>query len=673
MKKIIFIFVLILIGGAGIYWGHWHKTNKTDKVEENLILHLKFDEMWGKAEQLGGVKDYSGKENSCLINGNPKLVKDGSDIALEFDGNDYIDCGNRETLNIKDAITIEAWIKLKDVITASPDAIIVMKGNFSYGLTRDERMESNAIQAYIKDDYIRIPNVETEKWQHVVFTYDRENIKLYINSSFAGQKEYNKPISVTDGNLFIGGNGGQNFHGLIGEIKIYNRALNAREILKSFVKSAQGRVELPEELRKIKLTSYSFWALIILTGFYLLFFKVIKNLKKDTKQPFTEAPYYLKISNGISVARIIAMLWIFLVNYFSTGIFRSFFGVEYQYAIEKSGNFINVMNSSPWFIDKLIFVLSYAGWSGVVAFTYLTGFSLWLSLLKSGKFEIGDYVKKRFNSIYVSYFIAVIISFSVGVGIHHVQPSSHDLWALIMGATKFVGSAGGLNTPLWFISVLFLLYLFFPIIPIIYHKFRFVGILIFTLLCSGLWGFVQGAAIRNILIISGLFAPFWLTLCIGVLMSHMFYKCAAIKIKNVKVMDIACVFIVLIGTFLLFKYIYLEPARDLMAPWFIKAPYTTGVIGALTFFSIGYLLPLKLSKSLRWLSRGTFGIFLYHYLLIPFLVPYIKPDIFTSHLSIALVIPYLVMLICLSVFQGILDGTIVRFTRNLSSKDYKIE
>ena len=48
---------------------------------------------------------------------------------------------------------------------------------------------------------------------------------------------------------------------------------------------------------------------------------------------------YLRISNGISIARIIAMLWIFSTNYFSH-FFYLFYKVDYQYAIGEAKNFI---------------------------------------------------------------------------------------------------------------------------------------------------------------------------------------------------------------------------------------------------------------------------------------------------------------------------------------------
>jgi len=218
--------------------------------------------------------------------------------------------------------------------------------------------------------------------------------------------------------------------------------------------------------------------------------------------------------------------------------------------------------------------------------------------------------------------------------------------------------------------ILFILYLFFPLFPIIYKKLHFIGLFIFTLLCHNLW--LIGRDIKNIKLGLDCFPYFWITLCIGVLVSHLIYKYLNVRIKTIKIRDIISVFAIPVFGYFLLKFIYLEPAINLTTTWRVKHVYAAGVMGALTFFLIGYVLPLKLYKPLRWLSRGTFGVFLYHYLLLPFIMPYIKPSIFTSHLSIAMLIIYLVLLIFMSIFQGFLDKTIIKYVMKLIKTDYNI-
>jgi len=280
MKKIILASILVLIGiaiGVSIYDVCWCKN------ENGLVLYLKFDEgKEGEAAEVGTeVKDYSGNKINGVIKGSPKWVKGVSGLALEFDKGDYIDCGNSESFDITNAITIEAWIKAKDIATAQPDARIVMKGKYVYGITKDERNGSNGIDAYINDNIsIRVTDIGLEKWQHIVLTYDKKDMKLYVNGCLKGYRSYHKPISISSDHLYIGGDGGQFFHGLIDDVKIYRRALSVNEILNSFEPSAIGKVEIFNEPRKIRLIYY-FYALLILAVFYIVLFKTFKYFEKD--------------------------------------------------------------------------------------------------------------------------------------------------------------------------------------------------------------------------------------------------------------------------------------------------------------------------------------------------------------------------------------------------------
>jgi len=72
----------------------------------NTILMLNVD------EGTGNPQDSSGKGNHGTITGATWTTQGKFGNALEFDGvNDMVNCGNDESLNITDRITVEAWIK----------------------------------------------------------------------------------------------------------------------------------------------------------------------------------------------------------------------------------------------------------------------------------------------------------------------------------------------------------------------------------------------------------------------------------------------------------------------------------------------------------------------------------------------------------------------------------
>jgi len=74
-------------------------------------------------------------------------------------------------------------------------------------------------------------------WTHLAFSYDGATLRLYINGVQVGTQALTGPIAASTGSLRIGGNAvwGEYFKGLIDEVRIYNRALSAGEILADMV------------------------------------------------------------------------------------------------------------------------------------------------------------------------------------------------------------------------------------------------------------------------------------------------------------------------------------------------------------------------------------------------------------------------------------------------------
>lgn len=70
-------------------------------------------------------------------------------------------------------------------------------------------------------------------WTHLAFTYDGATEKLYVNGALVTSRAQTGAISTSNGVLHIGGDSvwGEHFQGLIDEVRIYNRALTASEIL----------------------------------------------------------------------------------------------------------------------------------------------------------------------------------------------------------------------------------------------------------------------------------------------------------------------------------------------------------------------------------------------------------------------------------------------------------
>jgi hypothetical protein len=81
--------------------------------------------------------------------------------------------------------------------------------------------------------------LQLSRWHHVVVTFDRGEMKIYLNGALAAEAQTRlRPNPILDPKqgaaLGIGNTGGKTynipFDGLIDEVKIYNRALTAAEV-----------------------------------------------------------------------------------------------------------------------------------------------------------------------------------------------------------------------------------------------------------------------------------------------------------------------------------------------------------------------------------------------------------------------------------------------------------
>ena len=169
-----------------------------------------------------------------------KLIKIGGQ-ALSFDGvDDYVDCGNKPSLNITDAITIEVWVYRNDY--DDWQGIATRNYRFPYGLNLDDigRLESSFTFETIGGFYGYGNVVPKLQWVHVVSTWSKSTGQIiqYQNGvpKIVGTGYTNSIDLTTTYSLSIGQRyqNGQSFNGTIDEVRIYNRALSAREIAEHY-------------------------------------------------------------------------------------------------------------------------------------------------------------------------------------------------------------------------------------------------------------------------------------------------------------------------------------------------------------------------------------------------------------------------------------------------------
>jgi Concanavalin A-like lectin/glucanases superfamily len=184
----------------------------------------------------GGAADASNNGNDGTLEGGPNWVAGKIGGGLEFDGtDDYVDCGNDESVNITGAITIAAWIyPTGSGGTTYPR--IVDKSSGTGGADAGYKMYLRSAESYRVTLSgggtfpISSASVELNAWNYLVFITDGTQRKFFLNGVWERWNESALPV-VSDNPLFIGNSpaGSRPFQGIIDEVCVYSRALAEEE------------------------------------------------------------------------------------------------------------------------------------------------------------------------------------------------------------------------------------------------------------------------------------------------------------------------------------------------------------------------------------------------------------------------------------------------------------
>jgi prepilin-type N-terminal cleavage/methylation domain-containing protein len=215
----------------------------------NLVSEWKFDENSGTI-----AKDFWGGNNGTLVNG--PTWKTGGDCVsgscLQFDGsNDYVDCGNGESLTPSGNFTLESWIKTTQqqhgINDYSHPAIM---GTKNLGGTSEDFILENT-DGYLAwyDEFGAIHYHKSSKfiadnqWHHVLAERSGSAIYLFCDgkivdtiasgSTAARNHYFEIGRSYWDSNTLY-------FNGLIDEVRIYNAALPTAQIQQHYAEGLKS-------------------------------------------------------------------------------------------------------------------------------------------------------------------------------------------------------------------------------------------------------------------------------------------------------------------------------------------------------------------------------------------------------------------------------------------------
>ncbi len=209
-------------------------TGIAQAADPDLEAYWKFDEGSGNT-----AFDSSGNGNDGTFVGNPQWVAGKFGGALEFDGDDYVNCGNGQSLQIQDQITLAFWFNV-EAFQNTWEAFMA-KSDSAYRASRGGGT-GNATHLGISGTSTGGGNgwfngtviVTGGEWHHYAGTYDGTAGRIYIDGVLDVTSPGTGRINLSASDLYIGENSGATgrfLHGILDEVRIYSRALTDTEIL----------------------------------------------------------------------------------------------------------------------------------------------------------------------------------------------------------------------------------------------------------------------------------------------------------------------------------------------------------------------------------------------------------------------------------------------------------
>lgn len=226
--------------------------------EEALVAYYPLNEGAGDR-----ACDLSGNGNDGKIKG-AQWTKLGKRYALEFDGiDDHIFCGRPAALDIRGPLTLSVWVLPEEV--PAGEVGIAGKQFTSYLLTY---YRTRRIFAYIGEGANNVEsysNLQVGTWNHIVSTFDGENLRLYLNGQLIGER-FSKYKETPAGKDFVIGSVAGDveaddpnytqsgfFRGMIANVKVYVRALSGEEIQAQFASAGKQWFEASQaDVRPIR-------------------------------------------------------------------------------------------------------------------------------------------------------------------------------------------------------------------------------------------------------------------------------------------------------------------------------------------------------------------------------------------------------------------------------------
>jgi parallel beta-helix repeat protein len=184
------------------------------------------------------VTDSSGQANhGTLTNGATYSASGKYNSACSFDGtNDYVNVADSASLDITHGFTMGAWFFPTSAMTAFKAGLVKNYVFYLYPSSEGACGAGGILTGYdtsgVQANACHATALTANTWTHLEVTYNRTSIIIYRNGVPITSAAGSAFLPATTGAFQIGASEfGENFAGLIDEIRVYNYARTATEVL----------------------------------------------------------------------------------------------------------------------------------------------------------------------------------------------------------------------------------------------------------------------------------------------------------------------------------------------------------------------------------------------------------------------------------------------------------
>lgn len=211
--------------------------SSTNAIATSKVLDIDFENTCGSSLLDGsGLNNNGNMHSGHLLTGvrGKGILMDGID--------DYISIPDSPSLDVTTGLTLQGWIWLDPNALGSGTLFYKYKFVPNWPLYNDGRgyvitVDGQYLTVDLYGGYgtrvlMSHGPLDVEKWVHVTITYDGSFARIYLNGVEVANSPYSDGIAVNDEELKIGQlSSGFFFRGMLDEIKVYDYALSAGDVL----------------------------------------------------------------------------------------------------------------------------------------------------------------------------------------------------------------------------------------------------------------------------------------------------------------------------------------------------------------------------------------------------------------------------------------------------------